>query len=304
MKTGKALTGGFLIIVLAVLNACTSLSSFPTIARAGDTVSIMVGGTEQARKDTISVSLTDSNGIVWDLQALGKVRSVFNLRADAKAKGSHYSSYLESYISWSEGHEPVQTVLVVDLPVEIPAGNAYFTINTHVDDNSSGIGSPFDVNIEVLPGLGNRDDFLRQDSFSTSQPVDFEKLEPASYAKINFPSQDSTLIAAASLVVDFDETVVDPADLNVYVPEAIVRGAFLDKGEFGETQRMVYWRQDGDRLFIDIVSPQGIKPIFLKVYIVHPDGLTSAPGFLLDESRVYDVNGGEIFIQPVLEYMP
>lgn len=304
MKTRKAVTGVFLIIVLAVLNACTAVSSFPTIARAGDTVSIMVGGTEQARKDTISVSLTDSNGGVWNLQALGKVRSVFNLRADAKAKGTHYSSYLESYISWSSGHEPVQTVLVVDLPVEIPAGNAYFTINTHVSDNSSGIGSPFNVNIEVLPGLGKSDDFLRQDFSSGSMPVNFEKLEPAAHAKINFPSQDSTLIAAASLVVDFDETVVDPADLNVYVPEAIVRGSFTNKGSFGETQRMVYWRQDGNRLFIDIVSPQGIKPVFLKVYIVHPDGLTAAPGFFLAESRVYDINGSEIFVQPVLDYMP
>ncbi|HEY9202589.1 MAG TPA: hypothetical protein VIQ81_13435 [Gammaproteobacteria bacterium] len=304
MKIENAVTGGFLIIVLALLNACTAVSSFPTIARAGDTVSIMVGGTEQARKDTISVSLTDSNGIVWDLQALGRVRSVFNLRADAVAKGTHYSSYLESFISWSEGHEPVQTVLVVDLPAEIPAGNAYFTINANVDDNSSGVDSDFDVNIEILPGLGNADNFQRQNYGGGRDPVDFEKLEPASYAKINFPSQDSTLIAAVSLVVDFDEIVVDPADLNVYVPEAIVRGSFVNKGSFGETQRMVYWRQDGDKLFIDIVSPQGITPAFLKVYIVHPDGLTAAPGFLLDESRVYDVNGNELLVQPVLDYIP
>lgn len=304
MKTKKAITSVFVIIALSILNACTSVSSFPTVARAGDTVSVMVGGSEQARKETISVSLTDSNGIIWDLQALGKVRSVFNLRADAVAKGTHYSSYLESYISWSEGHEPVQTVLVVDLPAEIPAGNAYFTINTHVNDNSSGIGSPFDVNIEVLPGLGESDDFLRKDFSSGNQPVDFDRLEPAAFAKIGFGDSYDYFIGAASLVVDFDATVVDPVDLNVYVPEAIVRGSVSNKGSFGKTQRMVYWRQDGDKLFIDIVSPQGIRPGFLKVYIVHPDGLAAAPGFLLDQSRVYDINGSEIFVQPVLNYMP
>ncbi len=83
------------------LSACTSVNTFPNIARPGDTVSFMVGGSALAKKENVSVILTDSGGQVFDLQALGRVRSVFNLRADGRAVGTHYSPYLDSYISWA-----------------------------------------------------------------------------------------------------------------------------------------------------------------------------------------------------------
>jgi len=224
------------------LQGCTSVNTFPTIARAGDTVSIMVGGTEKARKDTIAVTLTDVNSTTWDLQSLGLVRSVFNLRTDGRAEGLHYSPYLDSYISWFKGHEPVQTVLVADLPTGVPAGDAYLTIDTGVDDNSSGIFNPFTVNLEIIAGIGGSDDFRRQGGGA----VDFARLEPAPHAKITFGT-GTEIIGAASLVVDFDETVLNPDDINVYVPESTVRGSFVSAGAFGETQRMVYWRQRKDR---------------------------------------------------------
>ena len=74
-----------LIAIIGMLQACTAVNTFPTIARQGDTVSIMVGGSEEVRKDTISATLTDSNDVAWDLQLLGNIRSVFNLRTDGGA---------------------------------------------------------------------------------------------------------------------------------------------------------------------------------------------------------------------------
>jgi len=285
-----------------VMQGCTAVASFPTVARAGDTVSVMVGGTEKARKETISVTLTDVNGQGWDLQALGEVRSVFNLRADGRAEGNHYSSYIESYISWSEGHEPVQTVLVVNIPSGVPAGDAYLTVNPFVDDDSSGAFPPYTINVEIIPGTGNNDDFLRQDTTGPNLAVDFVKLEPAPHAKITFGITDGITIGAASLVVDFDETIVSPDDINVYFPESNVRGSFVSTGVFGENQRMVYWHQDGQQLYIDVVAPQGIKQSYLMMYIVHPRGLPAQPGFNVISSKIYDVNGDEISLIPTLEY--
>lgn len=304
IKYSQVQTGLFCIFGLLITQGCTSVATFPTVARAGDTVSVMVGGTEKARKETIAVTLTDINGQDWDLQALGLVRSVFNLRPDGRAEGSHYSAYLDTYISWSEGHEPVQTVLVINLPVDVPAGNASLSINHSVDDDSSGIAVPYIVNIEVIPGTGNNDDFFRQDAFAGELAVDFSKLEPAPHAKISFGITDGIIIGAASLVVDFDETIVAPGDINVYTPESTVRGSVVDAGSFGKTQRMIYWHQDGQQLFIDVVAPQGINQAYLMMYLLHPKGLSASPNFNILSSKIYDVNGTEIVLTPTLEYFP
>ncbi len=294
---------GFIAVFL-LLQGCASVNTFPTVARQGDTVSIMIGGTEKARKDTISVILTDSAGTNWDLKALGLVRSVFNLRADGRSVGAHYSPYLDSYISWSEGHEPVQAVLIVDIPAGVSTGFSTLAINTFVDDDSSGLGFPYFVNIEILDGLGNTDEFLRNTALSGEQPVDFNRLEPAPHAKISFGITDGVTIGAASLVIDFDETILNPNDINVYVPESNVRGSVVDPGAFGATQRMVYWHQDGLQLYIDIIAPQGINQAFLMAYIIHPQGLASNPNFTITSSSIYDVNGYEITLTPGLEYFP
>jgi len=288
--------------VFFLTQGCTSVSTFPTIARAGDTVSVMIGGTENARKDTVMVTLIDANGQEWDMQALGLVRSVFNLRTDGRAEGAHYSTYLESYIPWYFGHEPVQTVLVVDLPIDVPAGNGYFTINTLVDDNSSGVGPAITVNVEILTGLGASDDFYRQDSTGVEFAVDFARLEPSPHAKIEFGTNNGITIGAVTLIIDFDESILDGDDINVYVPESNVRGSFVSKGAFGDKQRMVYWRQDGQQLFIDVIAPQGIDQTYLMMYILHPRGLSGAPNLSLVSSKIYDVNGDEIYLIPSLSY--
>ena len=294
----KALLVGFLVTFL-MLQGCTSVNTLPKLARAGDTVSIMVGGTEKARKDTIQVTLTDINGLDWDLQALGKVRSVFNLRTDGRAEGMHYSPYLDSYISWSKGHEPVQAVLVTDIPAGVPAGLASLSINTAVDDNSSGIFNPFTVNLEIIAGIGSPDDFGSQGV----GPVDFTRLEPAPHVKITFSGAAGN-IGAASLIVDFDETVLNPDDINVYVPESTVRGSFVDPGAFGETQRMVYWHHDGLQLYVDIVAPQGIVANYLQLYVMHPNGLAGPVNLSLTSATIYDVDGNEIIAPPSMEYFP
>lgn len=292
-----------IIVVLAVLPACVGVNTFPTVARAGDTVSVMVGGSEKARKETISATLTDNNGQVWDLKALGLVRSVFNLRTDGRANGQHYSSYSDSFISWSYGHEPLQTVLVTDLPAGAALGQASLSVALNTTDNSAGVASPYIVNLEIIAGTGSADSFLRKSATAGILPVDFGKLEPAPNAKISFGG-GTTAIGAASLMVDFDETVVNPNDLNVFCPESAVRGTYSVPGAFGKTQRMVYWRQDGQRLYLDVVAPQGIEPKYLKLYIVHPKGVSGSPAFSILGASVYGVDGSVIAIQPTLEYFP
>lgn len=300
----ELLKAAIFLIIISIIQSCASVSTFPTIARAGDTVSIMIGGSEKANKTSISVILEDSSGLNWNLTDLGLVRSVFNLRTEGRAVGNHYSTYLESYISWENGHEPVQTVLVIDIPDGVSNGYATLNIDTNVDDDSSGISLPYTVNVEIVPGVGSSDQFLRQSFVGNQYDVDFSRLEPAPHAKITYGVDAAQKIGAVSLVVDFDETVVNPDDLNVYVPQSNVRGDFLSNGAFGDKQRMVYWRHDNQKLFLDIVAPQGIDMTYLLAYIMHPPGVVGNPNFTLVSSKTYDVAGNELPVLPVLEYSP
>jgi hypothetical protein len=269
----------------------------------------MLGGSAQARKENVSVSLTDAGGRIFDLQALGLVRSVFNLRADGRAVGQHYSPYVDSYISWDSGHEPLQTVLVTDLPASATPGQATLTFALiGLNDNSSGTGNgPFTMSLEIIPGSGNVEQFIRQ-HFGTEVPVDFSQLETAPYSKISFGPESigsgATKIGAASITIGFDNNVVNSKDLNLYVPESTVRDPYVNPAVFGETQRMVYWHQDGQKLYVDIIAPQGIYPGFLQLYVVHPPGLTGSPAFNILSAQVYGTDGNSVAITPSLTYSP
>ena len=299
---------GFVTLTL-LFQGCAAVNTFPMAARPGDTVSVMVGGSEKANEATTDVTLTDAAGTPWDLQALGLVRSVFNLRADHRAHGTHYSPWLDSEFSWIKGHEPVQTVLVIDIPsVNNAAANnaapgpATLTVNTNVDDDSSGVFTPFNIALDILDStldtslIGSSDEFLRKNIFPPTVAASFEDLEPAPHAKISFGDGRGGLgtssFGAASVIVDFDDTVVNGGDLNVYVSESTVKGTQSNQtGPFGGKQRMVYWRQSGSQLLIDVIAPQGIEGRYLQMYVLHPRGLAGDPMLNLSSVTYYNLDG-------------
>ena len=50
------------------------------------------------------------------------IRSIFEVRADGRAHGLSYSSASTMNQIWAFGHEPVQSIMIVDLPAT-SAGN-------------------------------------------------------------------------------------------------------------------------------------------------------------------------------------
>jgi len=291
-----------LILLFTQLQSCASTTTFPGIARQGDTISVMVAGSNRVKKETISVVLTDAVGAEWDLSTMGLVRSVFNLRPDGRAEGMHYSAYFDTFLPWAFGHEPVQTVLIADLPnSNVAPGNASLTIGVLETDNSAGAAYPITVQLEIIAGQGQQELFPVQGPGGES--MDFSRLEPAPYMELNFAACTEN-IGAASIIINFDETVVNPDDINVYSPESTVRGTAITSGAFGETQRMIFWHNDGQNLLIDIVAPQGIKPLFLQLFAMHPSSVIGNPSFALTSSDVYDVNGDKTSCTPTLEYFP
>lgn len=314
-------------LLIIVLGGCTAVNTFPTRAGPDDTISVMVGGSETARKDTVDVTLTDINGDSWDLKSLGLVRSVFNLRADGRAHGMHYSDkYLDVENSWNKGHEPVQTVLVVDIPGpasgfnnpgEYPAaGQATLSVDINSNDDSSGILHPVTISLEILADIGAPASFDNQKFDGSTTAVSFDSLEPAPHAKVSFGKGGlggglgGTSFAAASLVVDFNGVGLNGDDLNVYSPQSTIRGTSTTYPNvaFGDKQHMLYWRQDGSQLYIDLIAPKGIEGRYVQIYIMHPRGLVGTPVFTLSNATLYDINGVDITStlvnSPTLTYYP
>ncbi len=288
-------------LFLLVLQGCANVYTFPTTARAGDTISLLVGGTEDARKDTVSVTLTDSSSTVFDLQALGKIRTLFNIKPDSLSEGLYYSNSLELGIPWAFGHEPKQSVVVLDLPTTVAAGVATLTINTNVTDNSSGAPLTFTQQIEILPGTGSTDTFIYKDPFQGDTATDLTRLEPLPYAKLTFGTTKAETIAAASVVIDFNELNVDPNDIAVYSPKTTLRDT---NTSFDARQHNMYWHQDGNLLYIDIISPNGITALYLNTYIMHPRNIAGTPDFTIVSAKTYDINGNETGIPAQLVYTP
>jgi hypothetical protein len=281
----------------AMLSGCTSVNTFPTIARPGDTVTLLIGGSEMAKINNVSAIFTDAGGHAWDLQALGLVRSVFDLRSDGRAYDLHYGSSSDKQFSWSYGHEPLQTVLVTDVPVGATPGIGSLSIAyNNINDNSGGAGNTFSMSLEIIPGTGAPSLFTYHHPALGDQPVNFAKLEPAPHAKVTFPG--TTMIGAASLVFGFDTAVVKSTQFNIYAPEATVTSIF------GQTQRMVYWHRDSSHIYVDIVAPQGIEARYLQFFVLHPRGLTGSPALNILSAQVNGTDGNAIAVTPALTYSP
>ena len=127
--------------------------------------------------------------------------------------------------------------------------------------------------------------------------ANFSRLEPTPYMKLDFRVCSGT-VGAPSLNIDFYELVMTPDDINIYSPESSLRGTPTEAGGFGQTQRMLYWRHDGQNLLVDIVAPQGINPLFLQLFAMHPSTVIGNPGFALTKSEGYDVSGNIINCTP------
>lgn len=303
----------WLVLLCAFVSGCVAVNSFPQIARPGDTISVMVGGSEMARKGTVSVTLIDNNNTQWDMKALGLVRSVFQLRPSGLAYGLHYSQFFDKESSWNKSHEPLETVVVLDIPTGTPPGPATLNIDLNTTDESSGISQPFSTQLTIvdIPGQpGSSDNFLRQNFDGNNYAVNFYDLEPAPYAKVSFgegglagfSATPNDVLGAVRLTVDFDETILNGSDLNVYAPESTQRGTAHTTGSFGDNQKMVFWAQDGSRMTIFVVAPRGIEDRYLQVYIVHPRDLPGDPGLSLLSVEAFDVNGTAIYATPRFSY--
>jgi len=67
---------------------------------------------------------------------------------------------------------------------------------------------------------------------------------------------------------------------------------------------MVYWRHDADKIFIDIIAPQGINPGYLQVYLIYPPSVIGNPNFSIIKEDVYKIDGSTLAINSKISHYP
>jgi len=252
---------------------CAALETFPLAARAGDTVSLFlgVGNFKQMSTDTSTVEMYPVSDPATKYYPT--LRSIFYVYPDPTSKVVNYPP--STMLNGITSGDNYQAIAVIDLPANVPPGRYKVAV-----DGSS-------VDLEVLSGVGRSHDFT--DIFNV--PEDIRNLEPA--PQVNIAFDGGFQIGAVELVVDYDETVIAPADLNV-VLFPVNQGA----GTFGDFQDMLFWREKNGTLKISVLCPAGVPSEDIHLAIVYPAGVSN-PGISLISSSVLDLGGNVLSGVPV-----
>ena len=277
-----------LIILLACmsLNGCVGLKTFPQTARAGDTITIGIGlgyfhggDTDLMSKYTTQVIISDGGSVNYQLTnddvGNGYVRSVFNLFPDSRSNVSNYNMWTKTA---TIAGRPFETVVVVDLPPNIP--NGIYTVETISTDGVAGWKKRFISNLEISGQGGSPSDFLDEWGLNWG----LQELENCGFGLVRFsPSSTPTPVGGVELSINFDDTLAQASGIQVVQPQI----------NMGNT-RNLYWSAAGGTVHVYILSPQGVvNTDFLKFYILIPPG-TPYPNFVPSVTKVVDLDGNNI----------
>lgn len=180
----------YAILVSVYLSAgCTSVNSFGTAARAGDTVALGLGWQQDLTSQNVTVTITDSIGAsVVYLPGDAAIRAIFNSYPDPLSKliigAETGQDMLEGSLAGtatllidgavtSGDKDYAQTFMLVDLPGVMATGFATINIADALGNpipNPSIYSTNIDAfTVEILPdpnfgGVNNSNDFLAQEN--------------------------------------------------------------------------------------------------------------------------------------------
>ena len=270
------------IFALFTLQACTGYSTNARTASAGATISIPVGSPVGMTKDptnTTAVYVPDAGGS-YPLT----IRSVFDLYPSKKSR-LNLTVTVDALVN-SVDHEAWQTVMIIDLPTDVPVGTGnihitstatYPPINSHISD--------FPIALEIVAGVATPDPFAYEFGLGASADGDLAELESLPHAVVT-PPVNSDYYGAIEMkfTLDMSSTTLDDAKLRVFVD---------DMNSTTLSNKNVVWRvtPTGD-LLVMIISPTGFlqaRESRLSIVSKPKVKFNSVP--TITEVNFYDVDG-------------
>ncbi len=268
------------LLTILIQYGCSGLQPLPTAARSGDTIVLGIGTIRGLDRGDVTATLTSASDPDNPVDITTGIRAVFNLYPDPVSEAARYS------VANAVGHS-MQTMVVLDLPQNLPTGSATIDIDTNIGLILPNIS---DQTIEILPGVGSAHDF--GDAWNLVEVLDITSLEPLSHGIITTVGNDFSFpISAAQFEIDFDETNVNGDVFQaVVVPKDI-----LDlTGQSVTFYPNITWAHDGDKLKVQVLCPNCVIPQgFFRIHVIYPPEVNN-PTLSLVSAKAWNNVGAEI----------
>ena len=279
----------FLFFFIFFLQGCVATQSFPTVARSGDTITLAVGSPDgMTKSNTTAQFVSDVDSSITPLS----IRSIIRIRPDNTSEAALFDDVLNAE-DYYTGHSQWLSVVVIDLPEGLTVGTGHIDINSSASYGSLSVGiNDIPISIEIIDGVGQRNEFTYNNNFRGVGPGDLTALEPLPQAVIRPPFIQSTVLLAA-------------AEIKVNVPLGSVptRGIRVVNDDFYtknyQDQVQMNWSREGDEITVNFISPKGTMELKqLRFSIVPRPGNDFASG--IDPNvvsvKLYDGNADVIEI--------
>jgi len=289
-----------LAITIILLQGCVAIQSFPTVARAGDTVTLAVGspdGMTKANTTAQYVSDSDSaNPINLPIRAIVRIRP-----DNTSFVGTfHFSA---SYISANESHSPWLSIIILDLPSGLPVGTGKVNVTTSAVFNFVTNVNEIPISLEVIDGVGARNPFSYMSNFGQSAG-DLTHIEPMKQLVVRTPkvSQNSPFYNNRYGAVEIKlNAIVQKIGGGTGVVSDFYFRVVQDDMYMANTrsQTSMSWSRTGDEFTVNFTSPVGMG-FFEPRFSIIANTLTgyevaASPQPSLTSVTYYDLNGNVVF---------
>jgi len=257
-----------LIFLIFSSAGCVSTQPFPSVARAGDTITLAVGSADGMTANNTTVEFFPGTDPAVVTPVPVAIRSIVKLYPDKTS-----SAWLdEGQIAARSSHGGWLSVVVVDLPQGLPEGDGVIQVRTNGEvtyPRFAATANGTDILMQILPGTGKSSTLDYYSLDGVSNPGDLTQAEalPQVIIKPPVPAEGQALSTAYGAVeinvtvpiIALDGSVVDDAGIAVVLddqPQTITR------------QASMIWKRNGDNFSIMLVSPLGMYSFQSRVSIV------------------------------------
>jgi len=273
------------LVISALLSACSGDKTFNDYARAGDTVAVAAGWKQNFNKENITVRITPSVGVdIIILPGDHAIRAALNFYPDplssaivSRETGIEQSIFALTYegvitANFTKNDKDWYTKTVfVDLPLSLPLGVTQIEI-------SNPEGASVISTVEIIEGTGTPSTFTAQSNTKLT-PAMFDSMSRVEHYTIDFSGTVLPFAIEITLVHDPDETSGGAGKAYAVNP-------------IGYKKNML-WNDDGSTMKVILTPTNSARPMDnindFKFYVAG-----NLQNMAVSTVNGYDVNGNLI----------
>lgn len=302
-----------ILLALLVIQGCVAVQSFPTIARAGDTITLSVGSADGMTKSNTILTFTptvDGEPVGTPIDISSGIRSIIKLNPDETSALSLFQAGNVQVLEWDALHGAWLSVIVLDLPDEsvLPVGEGIIDVDTTASYSQFSSVAGVSIGVEILPGIGESNSFS-YDSFGNAATGQLSMFEPLPQVVVRpvaaFDSLTSSF-AAAEIKLDVPIRWISN---NTPISDAKIRIVSDKSTRSRAKQTQMFWSREGDEITVNFISPEGTMrlrearfSIVLRALSPESSLLEFIPpleGIVVNSFKMFNVDGVETVGNPM-----